>query len=366
MRVIVDRNGKINKRGVAEIAFLAAAAYAIFGATRDMSDDDEEGGKVFDSLTLREKLTSINIGGYKIPLGFGWLQTGFALGALQQMVNLEQLTPHEAMLESTSAIVKNFVPLGISEVAFTKAPGLFIVQTLAPDLLSPALSVATGKNFMGANIVSNLQTNKFRSEQGTARTPEAYKSAARAIRENSFIGVDIVPEEVKALADGYFAGPMALLLEQFVDAEGDKAIKGRDNLATASAVEKALGISRITYKSNDAKQVVSAFYRERDKLIVREQELNATLPHSKLAGDEKFPQKLQRYKEAGATDEELRGFDALHKFTTTKAKLATDFRGMYERYVLDGSAEDEMQQNAADEIAAQKLFVQTARGILQP
>jgi hypothetical protein len=362
MKVVVDRNGKINKAGVAEIALMAGAAYMIFGMLREASDDDELGGKEMDALTMREKTSSIKIGGVKIPLGFGFPQTSYAIGAYMHMADLGQISHHEAAMESLSAIMKNFVPTGLSESGIRKDPGTAFIQTILPDLLAPIQVLASGKNFMGSPVTGKLDETKFKAEQGKWKTPEWYKDAASNIQKTT--GFDLAPEELKALTDGYLAGPLAFAAELMIGAEADKADKGRDNLDSPAAWERAIGISRWVYKSNEAKTVVQAFYAESNKLAPRMQELNSDSPFVKTGKSEDFEAKMTRFAEAGATPEEIKSFRAKNVYDKTSRALKQESTALYARWKAGELVEADMAENARKEIEAQKEFVKNTRGIL--
>jgi hypothetical protein len=362
MKVVVDRNGNPNWKGIAEVSALAGAAFFLYGALRGASDDDELGGKEMDALTMNEKLTSINIGGVKIPLGFGWTQTAWALGALQKMVELEQIDPVEASMESLQVIAKSFIPTGLSDVSIRKDPMTKLMQTVVPDLLAPALGVSSGKNFMGSPVVGKLDENKFKSEQGRWKTPEAFKDAALWAREN--LGIDMAPEQLKVISDGYFAGPIAMGLDLMIGADADKEAKGLDALDSPAKWESAIGISRWRYRSNEAKSVAHAFYAERDKLSERSRDLNSANPYIKTGKSEDFNSKMVRFAAAGATPEEIKGFMAMHEYEKVQRKLSQEQAALYTNWKDGGFADNsELTENARQVIESQKEFVMKTRGL---
>jgi heme-degrading monooxygenase HmoA len=236
------------------------------------------------------------------------------------------------------------------------------MQTVVPDLLAPALGVASGKNFMGSPVVGKLDETKFKAEQGRWKTPEAFKDAALWTREN--LGVDMAPEQLKVISDGYFSGPIAWAMDLMIGADADKEAKGLNSIDSPAKWESAIGVSRWRYRSNEAKSVAHAFYAERDKLSGRSRDLNSANPYVKTGKSEDFNSKMARFADAGATPEEIKGFTAMHEYEKTQRKLSQAQAALYTVWKDGGYADNaDLTENARQVIESQKEFVMQTRGL---
>jgi len=362
-RALYNR-GKFNFQALAEVGALATIAAAIYGMARDMDDDDELGGKNIDALTTRDLYNNIVIpdkdkpGSYvKIPLGFGWIQTAWQAGVAKARYDKGIITQADWVADVTSAVTKNFLITGAPEVAFTKDPALFFTQMLTPDAANPIVQTVTNKNWAGQPITGLMVRDKFDSEQGKWKTPEAYKKAATRIRE--ITGIDVAPENVKTVAEGYLIGPMAAGLDAFVKAEEDKKAKGLFTESSIPAWHRSLGLNKFYSVTDETRSTNAQFYTEQRKMDELVKEANSL--SRKASKRESADEKAARFASTGVmtVDQALLHFEIERKL----AGIASDSREAYLRQKDGEDMLDTFTELAGKEIEAKREYVLKMRGL---
>ena len=298
-------NGRPNVRAWTEMLVLAGIAATLYAMAREGDDDDEFGGKAMDALTTdheRNWVVPVGDGTYaKIPVGFGIVQLAWNLGVNAMRVSAGIMSAEDAALGLGKAFVKALAPTGVSEIDFGKDPTGALLLTFMPGLAKPIAQVAANKNFAGGKITYAEPGEQYLSEQGRAATPEVYKQMASTWRE--LTGLDLAPEQVRTLVEGYLVGPFTALTA----AADDRAEKGLSPRGFGSdaenALAKAVGANRLLRPVSPEQELATkAFARiEEAKAIMRR--MNAEVP--KEVEREDIDMVLGRASQAGATAAEL-------------------------------------------------------------
>ncbi len=301
-------NGKPNARAWAELLALSGLAALLYSLARDSDDDDEFGGKGMDALTTdheRNWVIPAGDGTYiKIPIGFGLVQLAWNFGVNSMRIGLGIMSAEDAALNMGKAFFKTMTPTGVSDIDFAKDPAAAGLYTLMPGLLKPVAQAAMNKNFAGGKITYATENgDEYKSEQGRAATPEVYKAIAAAMREST--GVDLAPEIVRTVAEGYLIGPMALATT-LVDDREEKGLapKGFGSVPV-NAVASATGFTRLVRPLNDTQELTSKAYARMDQAKEILRRTNVAEPRAEDVQQEDIDAKLARASQAGATPDEL-------------------------------------------------------------
>ena len=87
----------------------------------------------------------------------------------------------------------------------------------SPTWLRPVVSVAVNRTSYDAPVINTQweKTDQFRSEQFGTNVPDFYKQIAIEIRKT--FGVDLAPEQVRIMLQGYMTGIPGMVLSGFID-----------------------------------------------------------------------------------------------------------------------------------------------------
>jgi hypothetical protein len=173
-------------------------------------EDDEELGNKLDNIGnfVIERTVPVPIGDHmvKVPVGFGPPQLAWMMaGSLDRFISGRYTAP-EAAGEMAKGWVKTFAPVSPSDMEVSKRPLDWAAQTFTPSILRPLLNIVTNQNAFGLPLTPYENKDKPRREQALRTTPKEYAQMAEALHD--MLGVDVFPDHIKALADGYMVGPL--------------------------------------------------------------------------------------------------------------------------------------------------------------
>nr|DAX25021.1 MAG TPA: ParB ddrB-like ParB superfamily domain [Caudoviricetes sp.] len=198
MRYLSTRKGQI--RFTAYMAVMTS----LYTVLRSM-DDEDEGGNKMDQLGDITRYIPIPLGGgkyFKIPVGFGMAQMAwnFSTNLVKGAVGDISLT--EAGTNMLVHSLKTFSPVSPSEISAAKYPMEKITLTATPSILQPVMQNVLNRSAFGNKITTNyVRDDKLKAEQSKATTAQFWKDTA--IELNDTLGIDMHPEQIKNLFDGY-------------------------------------------------------------------------------------------------------------------------------------------------------------------
>lgn len=200
-------------------AALAMLKPLIAGA---MGDDPETGFSRLDSMSMNDLQRFIPIpldnGAFvKLPIGFGPSQIVATMVYGTDRVNRGLMTPTDFAAELLFCIVKNAMPGNWPEFNASDKPLQYITQMFSPSVLSPITEIASNTTRFGRTLTNATSDGtKALANQGRASTAMGFHQVAKWIHDT--LGIDLAPEQVKALHDGYLVGPAKILDTAFGDA----------------------------------------------------------------------------------------------------------------------------------------------------
>lgn len=198
MRYLSTRKGQIR------FAAYMVAMTSLYTVLRSM-DDEDEGGNKMDQLGDITRYIPIPIGDgkyFKIPVGFGMAQMAwnFSTNIVKGAVGDISLT--EAGTNMLVHSMKTFSPVSPSEISAAKYPMEKITLTATPSILQPVMQNVLNRSAFGNKITTNyVRDDKLKAEQSKATTAQFWKDVA--IDLNDSLGIDMHPEQIKNLFDGY-------------------------------------------------------------------------------------------------------------------------------------------------------------------
>ena len=198
IRYLSTRKGQVRF-----VAYLAGMT-ALYTVLRSM-DDDDEGGNKMDQLGDITRYIPIPIGGghyFKIPVGFGMPQMAwnFSTNIVKGAVSDISLT--EAGANMLAHSLKTFAPVSPSEISAAKYPMEKLTLTATPTILQPLMQNVLNRSAFGNKITTNfVRDDKLKAEQSKATTAQFWKDVALDL--NDTLGIDMHPEQIKNLFDGY-------------------------------------------------------------------------------------------------------------------------------------------------------------------
>ena len=192
------------RKGQIRFAAYLAVMTSLYTVLRSM-DDDDEGGNKMDQLGDITRYIPIPIGGghyFKIPVGFGMPQMAwnFSTNIVKGAVSDISLT--EAGANMLAHSLKTFAPVSPSEISASKYPMEKITLTATPTILQPLMQNVLNRSAFGSKITTNyVREDKLKAEQSKATTAQFWKDTALFVNDN--LGIDMHPEQIKNLFDGY-------------------------------------------------------------------------------------------------------------------------------------------------------------------
>lgn len=198
MRYLSTRKGQIR------FAAYMAAMTSLYTVLRSM-DDEDEGGNKMDQLGDITRYIPIPLGGgkyFKIPVGFGMAQMAWNFSTNIVKGAVGDISFTEAGTNMLVHSMKTFSPVSPSEISAAKYPFEKITLTAMPSIVQPVMQNVLNRSAFGNKITTNyVSEDKLKAEQSKATTAQFWKDVA--IDLNDSMGIDMYPEQIKNLFDGY-------------------------------------------------------------------------------------------------------------------------------------------------------------------
>ncbi len=197
-----------------------ATMTALYTVLRSM-DDEDEGGNKMDQLGDITRFIPIPTGNsdyIKIPVGFGMPQMAWNFATNLVKGTVSDISFMEAGVNMLSHSMKTFAPVSPSEISAVKYPLEKLALTATPSILQPLMQNALNRSAFGSKITTNfVRTDKLKAEQSKSTTAQFWKDLAIDMQQS--IGIDMHPEQIKNLFDGYSAmlGSLRELNTIFID-----------------------------------------------------------------------------------------------------------------------------------------------------
>lgn len=194
------------RKGQIRFAAYMAAMISLYTVLRSM-DDEDEGGNKMDQLGDITRYIPIPLGGgkyFKIPVGFGMAQMAWNFSTNIVKGAVGDISMTEAGTNMFVHSLKTFSPVSPSEISAAKYPMEKAALTITPSILQPLVQNALNRSAFGGQITTNyVSRDKLKAEQSKVTTAQFWKDTA--IYLNDSLGIDMHPEQIKNLFDGYGA-----------------------------------------------------------------------------------------------------------------------------------------------------------------
>jgi hypothetical protein len=271
-RYLSTETGK--KRFAAQLV-LGTMLYA-FLASLWGDEDDEELGNKLDNLSnfTVERSIPVPVGDMvlKVPVGFGAPQMAWAYAGIINRITSGRYEPAEGVAEGAKAWVKAVSPVSPSDIEIAERPLDWFIQSVIPTVWKPMVNIGIDQTGMGLPLTPQFKDDtKMKFEQARRNTPTVFKELAKDIYEAT--GIDMYPDHLKAVSDGYLIGPMRELTAAFIDNPA-KATRGEPGRIPI--------IASIVDNINDRSILNSIYYRTRDDLEATTKEYNRRMQDGTL------------------------------------------------------------------------------------
>ena len=218
-----QRNARVT---VAGTTMLGAAAYTM---ALMMGDDDDLGRNVVANDNMQQwtryarfhipRAISKELLGMEepliiqIPWGFG-LGAFAAAGAQASAAVFGGAKVTDALSNIFLQIAfDSFIPIPISRMPPTEMPLAFMVDSITPSFVRPAIEFLINKDGLGRDIYNDRNRRFGDAYTGGDKIPEIYKDAARYLADQTDGALDISPNTMYFLANSYADGFAKLLFE---------------------------------------------------------------------------------------------------------------------------------------------------------
>lgn len=218
-------------------AYLMGAGALAYTMSMMMADDDDLGrNKVMNDDTAQwTRFARFHTPFSDTPLQLPW---GFGLGSF--MASGAQLAAvasgHQDMGKALSNIatqisLDSFVPIPFSRMNVADNPALWVLDSITPSMLRPALEFVVNKNGLGQDIYNDSNRRMGDAYMGGDNIPESYKAIARQIFDT--FEIDVSPNSLYFLANSYMDGPSRVIdaiVNGFYLAAGEKEFKAKTDV----------------------------------------------------------------------------------------------------------------------------------------
>ncbi|HDR0611618.1 TPA: hypothetical protein QBZ44_000441 [Pasteurella multocida] len=208
------------RKGQMRFLTYIAGMTALYTVLRSMDDEDEGGNKI-DQLGDIARFIPIPIGNgdyFKMPVGFGMPQMAWNFATNLVKGTVSDISYIEAGVNMLSHSMKTFAPVSPSEISAAKYPLEKLTLTATPSILQPLMQNVLNRSAFGNKITTNfVRDDKLKAEQSKSTTAQFWKDLAVDMQQS--IGIDMHPEQIKNLFDGYSAmlGSLRELNSIFID-----------------------------------------------------------------------------------------------------------------------------------------------------
>jgi hypothetical protein len=146
---------------------------------------------------------------FQIPWGFG-LGSFMASGAQMAAV----MSGHQSIGSAlgnvaTQISLDSFVPIPFSRMKIEDNPALFVIDSITPSMLRPAVQFVVNKNGLGQDIYNDSNRRMGSAYLGGDNIPQTYKTLATTILDT--FGIDVSPNALYFISNSYADGPMRVV-----------------------------------------------------------------------------------------------------------------------------------------------------------
>lgn len=250
-------------------------------------EEEEELGNKLDNLSnwTVERTIPLKIGDYvvKVPVGFGAPQLAWSTAGIINRLISGRYDTATALGEAAKAWAKSASPVAPSDMELTKRPVDWLMTTIIPTVARPLFNIYADQTGLGSPLTPGFKNEKkMKFEQANRTTASAYSDLAKSIHETT--GMDIYPDHIKALSDGYLIGPMREAISYFIDTPSKEARGEKARIPIIASLVDNL---------NDRQILNSVYYRYRDEISGVAKEYESRMARNDLA-DWVTPEKTQQ------------------------------------------------------------------------
>ena len=239
-----------SKRGLAVLGYRALMFAALEGVVSSMFDDKDLEDR--DNTSLSRSIDSWRLptgdGGYvKVPIGFGTDRVAKVLGTWLYRASQNPDYVATSIGDLTSGLAASslheVMPLNIDSGAYNRNLISGLINTLTPMMMAPLTQTAMNMNAWGKPI-HGMQYADTAAESGSARTASVWHDWAKTISDAT--GLDVFPETLRHLAEGYTPGPLGAIIPLLEGASETSVGKSKQTAKEQfGAIGKALGTSQL-------------------------------------------------------------------------------------------------------------------------
>jgi hypothetical protein len=202
-----------------------------------MADDDDLGRNkaMNDDMSQWTRFARFHTPFSDTPLQLPW---GFGLGAfmaagaqLAGVMTGQQSIGKALGNVATQISLDSFVPIPFSRMPIQDNPALWMLDSLTPSMLRPALEWTVNKNGLGQDIYNDSNRRMGDAYVGGDNIPETYKMLTKQIFDA--FEIDISPNTLYFLANSYADGPMRVVdaaVNSMYLAAGAKEFKAKTDI----------------------------------------------------------------------------------------------------------------------------------------
>jgi hypothetical protein len=217
-------------------AMMSMGAFAYTMAVMMADDDDLGRNKAMnDDMSQWTRFARFHTPFSDTPLQLPW---GFGLGAfaaagaqLAGVMSGQQSVGKALGNVVTQISLDSFVPIPFSRMPIQDNPALWMLDSLTPSMLRPALEWTVNKNGLGQDIYNDSNRRMGDAYVGGDNIPETYKALTKQIFD--MFEIDISPNTLYFLANSYADGPMRVVdaaVNSMYLAAGAKEFKAKTDI----------------------------------------------------------------------------------------------------------------------------------------
>ena len=217
-------------------AMMSMGAFAYTMAVMMADDDDLGRNKAMnDDMSQWTRFARFHTPFSDTPIQLPW---GFGLGAfaaagaqLAGVMSGQQSVGKALGNVVTQISLDSFVPIPFSRMPIQDNPALWMLDSLTPSMLRPALEWTVNKNGLGQDIYNDSNRRMGDAYVGGDNIPETYKVLTKQIFD--MFEIDISPNTLYFLANSYADGPMRVVdaaVNSMYLAAGAKEFKAKTDI----------------------------------------------------------------------------------------------------------------------------------------
>ena len=336
-----DASGKFSFSGKERNAGFAIGSYVVlsslYGFLRDGMGESEGGGYAMDALSVSQVAGALPVmpdedgGFYKLQVPFGMQRIALGMAVAVDRVERGVISPEDGLFSIVATVAKQVSPADFPEWAMRTDPISWLGQAFAPALLRPMVDVMANKNFAGRPIVWGGQGGDESVEpkayKGYSTTAQSYKDTARAIFDAT--GIDLAPEQVKALMRGYLGGPLRIGTELMESGNPGTDEQRKSSSQVLGPVLTMLGATMYYGKLRDAD--MQLFYDAKARIMQDVKFSGVQWKNEELAKgrnpDAYRAWRVQQLRDAGWDEAKLADLDLILRLDSELRKSNQNWRG---------------------------------------